>query len=56
MKKMNFNTRVYVLKSGQLMVRVRWNNKQNEVAFSVGYTVDPMKWDSTKQLVKSNTI
>ena len=55
MKKMNFNTRVYVLKSGQLMVRVRWNNKQNEVAFSVGYTVDPMKWDSTKQLVKSNT-
>lgn len=55
MKKMNFNTRAYVTKNGQLMIRVRWNSKRNEVAFSVGYTIDPMKWDSTKQLVKANT-
>lgn len=55
MKKMNFNTRAYVTKIGQLMIRVRWNSKRNEVAFSVGYTIDPMKWDSTKQLVKANT-
>lgn len=55
MKKMNFNTRAYVTKNGQLMIRVRWNSKKNEVAFSVGYTIDPMKWDSTKQLVKANT-
>ena len=52
---MNFNTRAYVTKNGQLMIRVRWNSKKNEVAFSVGYTIDPMKWDSTKQLVKANT-
>ena len=55
MKKMNFNTRAYVTKNRQLMIRVRWNSKKNEVAFSVGYTIDPMKWDSTKQLVKANT-
>ena len=55
MKKMNFNTRAYVTKNEQLMIRVRWNSKRNEVAFSVGYTIDPMKWDSTKQLVKANT-
>ena len=52
---MNFNTRAYITKNGQLMIRVRWNSKKNEVAFSVGYTIDPMKWDSTKQLVKANT-
>lgn len=55
MEKMKFNTRAYVLKTGQIMVRVRWNSKKNEVAFSVGYTIDPVKWDSNKQLVKANT-
>lgn len=43
------------MKNGQLMIRVRWNSKKNEVGFSVGYTIDPLKWDSDKQLVKSNT-
>lgn len=55
MKKTNFSTRAYVMKNGQLMIRVRWNSKKNEVGFSVGYTIDPLKWDSDKQLVKSNT-
>lgn len=55
MKKTNYSTRAYVLKNGQLMIRVRWNSKKNEVGFSVGYTINPVKWDSTKQLVKSNT-
>lgn len=55
MKKTKFSTRAYVAKNGQLMIRVRWNSKKNEVGFSVGYTIDPMKWDSTKQLVKGNT-
>ena len=55
MKKTNFSTRAYIMKNGQVMIRVRWNSKKNEVGFSVGYTIDPMKWDSTKQLVKSNT-
>lgn len=43
------------MKNGQVMIRVRWNSKKNEVGFSVGYTIDPLKWDSGKQLVKSNT-
>lgn len=43
------------MKNGQLMIRVRWNSKKSEVGFSVGYTIDPLKWDSDKQLVKSNT-
>lgn len=55
MKKTNFSTRAYVMKNGQLMIRVRWNSKKSEVGFSVGYTIDPLKWDSNKQLVKSNT-
>lgn len=55
MIKVSFNARAYVLKNGQLMIRVRWNSKKNEVAFSVGYTIDPTKWDSTKQLVKANS-
>lgn len=55
MEKINFSTRVYVMKNGQLMIRVRWNSKKNEVGFSAGYTIDPLKWDSDKQLVKSNT-
>ena len=55
MKKTNFSTRAYVMKNGQVMIPVRWNSKKNEVGFSVGYTIDPLKWDSDKQLVKSNT-
>lgn len=55
MIKTNFSTRAYVMKNGQVMIRVRWNGKKNEVGFSVGYTIDPLKWDSNKQLVKSNT-
>lgn len=55
MKKTNFSTRAYAMKNGQIMIRVRWNSKKYEVGFSVGYTIDPLKWDITKQLVKSNT-
>lgn len=55
MKKVNFSTRAYATNKGQVMLRVRWEGKKNEVGFSVGYTIDPEKWDSTKQLVKSNT-
>lgn len=55
MKKTNFSTRAYVMKNGQVMIRVRWNSKKNEVGLSVGYTIDPLKWDGDKQLVKSNT-
>ena len=52
MKKTSFSTRAYIMKNGQVMIRVRWNSKKNEVGFSIGYTIDPLKWDSDKQLVK----
>ena len=55
MKRTNFTTSAYVSKAGQIMIRVRWCSKKNEVGFSVGYTIDPQKWDSTRQMVKSNT-
>jgi len=55
MKKTNFTVRAFVQKTGQVMVRVRWCGKMYEVGFSVGYTIDPAKWDADKQLVKSNT-
>lgn len=55
MQKASYSTRAYVQKTGQVMIRVRWNSRKNEVGFSVGYTIDPLKWDSTKQLVKANT-
>lgn len=45
MKKTNFSTRAYAMKNGQIMIRVRWNSKKSEVGFSVGYTIDPLKWD-----------
>lgn len=54
MKKINFSTRAYVMKNGQFMIRVIEQQK-NKVDFSVGYTINPLKWDSDKQLVKSNT-
>ena len=55
MERTKFTTRAYALKTGQVMVRVRWCGKKNEVGFSVGYTIDPLKWDNSKQQVKSNT-
>lgn len=55
MEKTNFTTRAFVQKTGQITIRVRWCSKKNEVGFSIGYTIDPLKWDSSRQLVKSNT-
>lgn len=55
MKTISFSTRPYITKTGQIMIRVRWNRKKNEVAFSVGYTIDSLKWDSAKQMVRTNT-
>ena len=55
MEKTNFTTRVFVQKNGQLTIRVRWCSKKYEVGFSVGYTIEPQKWNAAKQMVKSNT-
>lgn len=51
----NYTTRAYVKESGLVMIRIRWNAKKSEISFSLGYKVEPEKWDSSKQLVKANT-
>ena len=55
MNKTNYTARPYIMKSGQIMIRVRWDKKKQEVGFCVGYSIDPAKWDNKKQLVKNNT-
>lgn len=49
MKKIKFNKRTFLNAKNQIVIRVRWNNKKSEVGFSVGMTVDPMKWDPETQ-------
>lgn len=51
----NYTTRAYIKESGLVMIRIRWNAKKSEVSFSLGYKIDPEKWDGSKQLVKANT-
>lgn len=51
----NYTTRAYIKESGLVMIRIRWNAKKSEISFSLGYKVEPEKWDSSKQLVKANT-
>ena len=51
----NYTTRTFIKESGLVMIRIRWNAKKSEISFSLGYKIDPEKWDSSKQLVKSNT-
>lgn len=55
MIKNSFTTRTYIKDSGLIMIRIRWNSKRSEFSFSLGYKVEPEKWDSSKQLVKANT-
>lgn len=51
----NYTTRTFIKESGLVMIRIRWNAKKSEISFSLGYKVEPEKWDSSKQLVKANT-
>lgn len=51
----NYTTRAYIKESGLVMIRIRWNSKKSEMSFSLGYKIEPEKWDSIKQLVKANT-
>ncbi|WP_298615259.1 site-specific integrase [uncultured Odoribacter sp.] len=55
MQEIKYNTRVFVEDNGQVMIRVRWNRKKNEVAFSVGCYADSDKWNSEDQRAKNNT-
>lgn len=55
MKIISYNTRVFVEENGQVMIRVRWNHKKNEVGFSIGCYADSSKWDKEKQRATFNT-
>lgn len=56
MSKIKYNARVFIEENKQVMIRVRWNQKKNEIAFSVGCYADPDKWDKEKRKPKNNTI
>lgn len=49
MREIRYNTRTFLNAKNQVVIRVRWNKKKSEVGFSVGMTVDPMKWDPDTQ-------
>ena len=55
MIEISYNTRVLVNNKGQVVIRVRWNNKKNEVGLSIGCSADPAKWDSENQRARYNT-
>ena len=49
MREIRYNTRTFLNAKNQVVIRVRWNNKKSEVGFSIGMTVDPLKWDPETQ-------
>ena len=56
MKKINYNCRTFVNHRNQVIVRVRWNKKNCEVAFPTGLHADPLKWNAeTQRPVRGST-
>lgn len=56
MREIRYNTRTFLNAKNQVVIRVRWNNKKSEVGFSIGMTVDPMKWDpDTQRPIRAST-
>lgn len=54
--KINFCCRTYLRKgTNSIQIRVRWNNKKNEVDTALGLYAEPGKWDSDVQGPKKNT-
>ena len=49
MKNIKYNCRTFLNHRNQVIVRVRWNKKKCEVAFSIGLHGDPLKWDDESQ-------
>jgi hypothetical protein len=49
MKETKYNCRTFVNHRNQVIVRVRWNRKKFEVAFSTGLHADPLKWNAETQ-------
>lgn len=56
MKRIKYNTRVYIdRRTAQVMIRVRWNKKE-EAAFALKCKVEVDKWDTALQRARFNTI
>lgn len=55
MMEISHSCRAFLHKNGQVMIRVRWNNRKCEVGFSVGCNADPEKWDNENQRARYNT-
>lgn len=55
MIKITYSCRTFLNNKGQVVIRVRWNNRKCEVGFSVGCNADPEKWDSENQRARYNT-
>lgn len=55
MIEINHSCRAFLNNKGQVVIRVRWNNRKDEVGFSVGCNADPDKWDKETQRARYNT-
>lgn len=55
MKKITRAIRVYLHKSGRVMIRVRWNNSKLECAFSAECSADSSKWNKEAGRTRLNT-
>ena len=57
MIKVKFNIRTLIDKrDNRVLVRVRWNQKANEVAFVTGMYADESKWDFVNQKALKKTV
>ena len=55
MIEISHSCRTFLNNKGQVVIRVRWNNRKDEVGFSVGCNADPDKWDKENQRARYNT-
>lgn len=55
MIEINHSCRAFLNNKGQVVIRVRWNNRKDEVGFSVGCNADPDKWNKENQRARYNT-
>ena len=56
MIEIKYNIRNLVDKrDNRVVVRVRWNNKRNEVGFTTGFYAQQEKWDIDQQKAKKGT-
>ena len=55
MQKITRNIRIYLHKTGRVLVRVRWNKSKSECTFSAECSADTSKWNTEAGRAKLNT-